>query len=507
VSTNGHGDGEREAGDGEARWVLADESGPAAAPPPPVVHTAASGGVMLGGGAPAHAGDVPWMPPAPDTVFAPQGPYEHVAATPPAVDYSTPPAPKRSKGKVIGLVVGCVAIVAAGVFAITKIVGGDEDNGGADSPVGAVELLVDSANAQDLLGVIDAVLPSEREAIGEPLLDMIEEAKRIELLSPDADPKQISGFGIDYDLTYGEPQQLADDLMVVPVDGTNNSVADLDELPIGALLTDNGVDPSGQTEGPGEREVHGRIVTVQRDGRWYVSLGYSLGELARTSIGEPDWPALDEGTTPKGAETPEGAVDAVFAALEKTSLGDLLAVLNPNEAEVLQRVSPWWLDNAQDAIDGALDGGDWSVEIKDPEYTVTKDGDRAVVSVSSLEAEFDLGESGKIVFKDGCVSMPDGGDPVCVGNLDSSEVVDDQLEAFGLGDVSDELKDVQTSIMEALADLDQQGIVVTKVDGQWYVSPIGSTTKALLDVMKALTRTELDGIIESVEDAIEAFTN
>ena len=51
--------------------------------------------------------------------------------------------------------------------------------------------------------------------------------------------------------------------------------------------------------------------------------------------------------SPRGADTPEGAVQAIFDAVDDLDLEALIADLNPNEAGALQRYAPMFIDDAQ----------------------------------------------------------------------------------------------------------------------------------------------------------------
>ena len=80
---------------------------------------------------------------------------------------AAPNPPGRSKGKVIGAAVGAVAIVAAGAFAITRLTG-DSASGGASSPEAAGEAFLAAIDNEDVLGMIDVLLPGEREYAARP---------------------------------------------------------------------------------------------------------------------------------------------------------------------------------------------------------------------------------------------------------------------------------------------------------------------------------------------------
>ena len=98
------------------------------------------------------------------------------------------PAARRAgrAGKIIGAAVGAVAIVGAGTFAVARIAG-DDDAGGAATPEEAGLAFVEAIGNEDLLGMVDVLLPGEREALRGPLSDIVDELQRLEVLSEDAD--------------------------------------------------------------------------------------------------------------------------------------------------------------------------------------------------------------------------------------------------------------------------------------------------------------------------------
>jgi hypothetical protein len=77
---------------------------------------------------------------------------------------------------VIGGLIAVVALLGAGGFAVSKIVAGDD--GGASSPSEVGTQLMDSLAAEDALGVVDLLLPGERETMRQPLIDFVDHLKR-----------------------------------------------------------------------------------------------------------------------------------------------------------------------------------------------------------------------------------------------------------------------------------------------------------------------------------------
>ena len=106
---------------------------------------------------------------------------------------------KRSKGKVFGGLVAVVALLGAGGFAISKIVAGDD--GGAANPTEVGTLLMDALAAEDALGVVDLLLPGERETMRQPLIDIVDNLKRLEIADDSASLDKVGGLDIDVHVT------------------------------------------------------------------------------------------------------------------------------------------------------------------------------------------------------------------------------------------------------------------------------------------------------------------
>ena len=103
-------------------------------------------------------------PPPPSGVYQPPfqpAPFGSQGGPPFATVVPTGSAEKRSRGKVVGGLIAVVALLGAGGFAITKIMSGND--GGAANPTEVGTRLMDSLAAEDALGVVDLLLPGERD--------------------------------------------------------------------------------------------------------------------------------------------------------------------------------------------------------------------------------------------------------------------------------------------------------------------------------------------------------
>ncbi len=209
------------------------------------------------------------------------------APVPVPVEPSRPP-PHRSRGPIIAVVVGVVALIGAGVFAASQVFF-DDSAGGAESPEAAGLALLDALDQEDALGAVDLLLPGERETLRQPLTELVDELTRIEVLSDDASLTKISG--LDVQIEDGsvdvEPTNV-DDIVNLKISAMATATVDGEALPIGELVLD-------VAEGePSELDVAASephpldmgITAVREDDRWYLSAGYTLAESARAETGE-----------------------------------------------------------------------------------------------------------------------------------------------------------------------------------------------------------------------------
>jgi hypothetical protein len=398
--------------------------------------------------------------------------------------------PKRSKGKLIGAGVAVAALVGGGVFAFTQIRGNDA-SGGAASPTEVGEALTAAMAAEDALGVVDLLLPGERATFRKPLIDMIDNLKRLEILSSEASLNDVGGLDIEFEniVVTSEPTNV-DDIANINVKGDSTVTIDGKGVPIGDLLIDKAFqgERPDMDAAPDDQPVDWNITTVEKDGRWYLSLFYSIAESVREGQDIPDSPiALN------GASEPEGAVDRVLQSVSDLDLEGLLGTLNPREAEALQRYAPLFVDDAQQEIDNL--GLDW--KISDTQFKTKGDGKRRSVEVTGLKFELTMdGDTLEATYDGKCWEIVGTGEQI--STCEGEQGIDPLLEEFFADEES--AKKLADTVTEAFADYEAPGIVVEQVGGKWFVSPIGSMFDLINGVLAALDKQELSDIIDGIEE-------
>lgn len=479
----------------ESHWQPPTEDGPGPEPSP----WSPEGAGAWTGPTQVPAG-VPTVPPPPISTGVPPAPAPD-APVPPAdhADHVSPVEPprKRSKLVVAGVLAAVVALGLAGLFAVQRF--SEEDAGGAAS---ADELGLDllaAIESEDVLGMIDTMLPGERDSLGEPFVDMVGELQRLEILSAETD---LSGLlGLDVELTDEAVRVTGTnvpDIVNVSVEADAAITLDGATLPIGSFIEDQ-LPEEALTELRGTKitetdELSLELTAVQDGDRWYFSVFHTAAELARQESGGEPIPA--EGVVPEGGDSPEAAVNGILDRMEALDVRGIIATLDPAEAAALQRYALLFLDEAEAAVAEAPI--DWQIDIR--EFRVEGDGDVRTVFFDAIGVSGEVeGTPFSASFGDGCIraefegeSIEECGD-MAGGRLESLFEDAPAVEAF------------TASLEEAFADIEPVGLELRLRDGAWYVSPLATFTEALLSAMRALDRSELDVLVTEGEAAMAEF--
>jgi hypothetical protein len=404
------------------------------------------------------------------------------------------PAPEPARGskprrRAPAMVAGALLIAGGAVFAATSLMGSD----GASSPEAAADALFDAASDEDLLGVIDSLATGERDVLTDPVEDINLELQRLGILEPGVKLTGIPGVDLEFDDVEYEVSDLADGLAAVEiVGGTASATVIPDEVPIGVELSEAIEDISGEavdieadTTSDDMADADITLVAIDDDG-WHISLGYSVAESARRGSGEPlpDFDAVQ----PDGADTPEGVVRELADAAAELDLRRAITLVDPTELPALHDYAPLFLDDYEDAL--AEEDDRPEVTISTLETSASVDGDVATVAITAIEATiaadgdsvrfgFD-GECTTFEVDDGVGGADDEVNEVCVGETD--EAVDDLGVPFDA------------------AAFDGAGIVVHRVDGEWYAAPGRTTLDLLVRTFAALGDDTLDAFSDLFDE-------
>jgi hypothetical protein len=283
--------------------------------------------------------------------------------------------------------VATVAVLAGiGGFAIWRAL---ESPAGPASPDEAASRFFESAESEDLLGIVELMLPSERQSMIEPLTDIAIELVRLDQLSDDVvDDGRLAGVsGVTVDFhDEGQLGQLVYE--VAPLGGsetvhwvtvtggmatvTFDPVVARDNLGqtlldwFGAEIDDTDLEVQTEVVDLAEASAAGQpleFAVVEEGGAWYVSLWYTVAAQGSGGSG-PDPLAAP---TPNGGATAESAAaDFVRSAVE-LDLARSVTLLDPEEFRALYdywgHFGPDLVDEAGAARgDAAAEGVSWTVE-------------------------------------------------------------------------------------------------------------------------------------------------
>jgi hypothetical protein len=428
---------------------------------------------------PPVTGPPPVQPPAPPAT----GPVPTPAPLPQEV---SPAASRRPSRK--GLLTGLGGVVAVGVLGVVGYVVYDQltgPNGGADSPQAAVLELSAAANGEDAVTALSLLPPGE---VG-PLVDLYEDVEaKATSTGVAGEENPLAGFDVRLDGVAVQVEELGEDVAAVTItSGTVSWALDPGQLQ-GALRIEPGGDERRATEGSADlvevtREATAgaplRIMTVQDDGRWYVSPTYTLLEAWRTAEGLP---APDFTTEPDlegtGADSATAAVGEAALAVAAYDVDGLLDLLSPDEAGALYQY--------REAIITALhrDGALAELQSEGRLEIVSVDAvaggevdDRVPVTVRSASGGLydDDGDYTSWSLDGNCLSWSDGRDT-------DGGCVDEVVDELGLG-------------TDLAARFDSLTILTQEVDGRWYLSPMATVVSELRGAVAAMDADDVSDVL------------
>jgi hypothetical protein len=281
-----------------------------------------------------------------------------------------------------------IAIIAGGVGISTVAFQGASNPGGADSPEEAVREFSEALEREDVLGMIDVTVPEEVTALRAVLDDATKEVERVGILDESFSLEAVAGIDVAVPGLTLTTENLDTDLAVVTATGgTLDATFDPASFPLGSIVRDVVGDELAVTQlshplAGSDPSV--MLATVARDGRWYVSLGFTVAEYARLATGAefPPPVAIER----VGSESPEAATLGFYERLAALDLQGAIAMMAPGEGDALLRYSPLFVPEAQAAIDRAHSEG-LTVSISGVELQASGDGDRRTLTPESFLVE------------------------------------------------------------------------------------------------------------------------
>jgi len=446
------------------------------------------------------------------------------------VDTST----ERSSGASRPLLLALVGLIALGALGFLgfRLLSGGGAGAGASSPEAAVQGLIDSVNEGDAVGLLSAFDPEEADAwfsSFSPFVselnyagfdttapdDRVEEAYSslltalsLSVTGPDgADPSyevttlaeghlaRVRVLGLDMAF---ESDEVPTTTIIGGTSSGDASGFDATALAgISATIRDDGrgirgtvTNADGETEEDYAEDAHLDLVAIERDGEWYISVGYTMLELVRVQGGMnsavlPDFgAALRAVEEQQGAATPEDAVRNLFAAVETVDLNEAVAIMDPVALPYLHDYLPM-IDAEVSPADRREVASTFNLRIDDLKLGQNTWEGRTVVTIDRIAGG--IGEGGSFIFDF---------DTWC-GKAESQGDVIEGCAQDAVQQGLDELGDTETQPNDLLPQ--DFGFVVEERNGTWFVHP-QATFGYLLDQAASSVR----DFVESNAGAFEA---
>ena len=469
---------------------------------------------------PSQPGQIP-PPPPPGGPWAP-GPVPPVppvgpGGVPPTQWMSGPggsyvaPKPKGGKGKIVGAAIAAVAVLGAGAFAAVQLTGGSGSSGGSDSPEAAVQSMFDALEQNDIVGMLDHLAPGEREVIKDQVTDLVNEGKRLGLLSDDTTLDNVPGFTVDFEgLEYDIEERNDRVSMVTLTAGSVTASGSFSDLPMGDVILDqvgDEIPPDAPEETFDIADVVDeggslpQVGVVEQDGKWYVSAFYTSAELAAVAGG---YTMPDEPIAAVGAASPEDAVTEMVEAAFSADVERVIELTPPDEMAALHDYGQILVDMAAEQVPPgeSVLGSDFELTIDGYEFETTDvtGGTKvlpthvAFTVTGTNDSEGDGGTVEVTKVDDTCVEYS------IVGTEDGEPL--DQSGRYCADDVRPPLEEEGTPsevidiAVRMTGQLGQLGVVTVEVDGEWYVSPSRTLYDPLIVAARGLERGDIDILVD-----------
>lgn len=452
------------------------------------------------------AAAAPWSPPAP---APPGGSWQAPADTAQLTVVPTGAPGRRRRG------LRRVALVATGVLVIGTVAGVAvvtlwQSDAGASSPTDAVDGLVTALAAEDAIGVVNSISPSELHVV-RALVDDAEgatdgtgeAADRLRDLGIDIDPDDlVPGLSVEVsDFQYDEVE-LADDVRRVDIRalGVNwtfdpeqlLATVDVEQLTSGAITADDLLDELERTSGSFDErdlEVDGIdpfLMTVREDGGWYVSPTYTVLEYVRQLN---DLPEADF-ATPQGrpAATQAEAIEAFIDAVANGDVGDVIEVLPPSQYRALYAYRRALSELAGDRSSSTRI--DPSVQLDQVSTFDDARGTGVTIERGTLELDItdEYDDSRHVTVQ---IDGP------CVDATTEDEYGDTGSQRFCLDDFGEDAGPFQ----DGIPGIDSFWLIMREEDGGWYVDPLASVGSWLTSIdTEAFQQEAQDFLDEQLDD-------
>ncbi len=345
--------------------------------------------------------------------------FEQVAATTAAVDQPS----RGTRGRKAAIAGSVFGIGAAALVGVAFVTGRDSAAGGASSPEAAITEMAEALSAGDALAAVGYLAPDElsgADAFVEQLIPYVAElSDDFERDEPeDRRDDEDLGFELDVEAVDVEAEQRGDHAAIVSfaivgeitIDGSGLSILDDSFFGLPASDVDSEIEfdsriPSDDFDGDDLE-----FITVEIDGKWYISPFLSAGHAWVESDGLPggDYELVGE-ERPGAAPDPVSAVERYFQLSSLQSAAETAELLGGGEGRFFHVFNDA-LDSSE-LFDGSSMRGLDDAFDADFDYTLTELDDGRV-EIDDIELSFDdgFGETVTMTISDGCGTFETYGD-------------------------------------------------------------------------------------------------
>jgi hypothetical protein len=388
--------------------------------------------------------------------------------------------PRRPMHSVIAAA-GVAALVLVGGLAVNAAVG---SGGGAGSPEAAVRKLADAISQKDPLAAADVIAPDEVRSLHDTLSHAEAKAAELQLIRTAGAP--LAGVDLNVSGLDLSSQSLGAGVAKVTIDaGTISASTHRTQFsPLMQKVLQGPSDNSAQSDLAAlarKRNLPTFVVTVRRNGNWYVSAAYTVLEYLREANNLPgaDFGSGERALASLGADSPDAAVQDAMRALQQRDWSKLMTLVAPDEIPVYDYRAAL-VALAQRSDSGDSSGGWFTLDSMTTSSEV--DGDQAKVTLRAAGQS----ESSTWSIDGGCFTQK--AKPGSDNYADPFPYCDEMPDRYAPGVFP-------IGLFPFLTLKRDSQISLVREDGRWFVSPVGTALDVVNGWIDRLDKTMLDELL------------
>lgn len=341
--------------------------------------------------------------------------------------------------------------------------------------------------------------PGEYDALNQPLTTTLSELVRLGVIDPTTSLSHFPGLSFAFaNPTYSVTSIGGGVDFVQFTGGTVTASATPSQLPIGPKLQpvlspvvskSHPVTKTSQLAGP-----NAGLATIEQDGRWYVSLGYSIAESARRTDNLA-LPSSSGAVRPSGDSSADAAVQDFLNSAASLNLSKMISLTPPDEEPALGAYASLFLPKAENRV---AQVHDVSIKIDSVSFRDESEPDGTLVHLNGLDISGSI-RGTNFTYAKGCIT---------VDTLATVQFCKENLQKLLS---SAHAPAAVTDLVGIVANLKPNyGITAVQEDGKWYVSPVRTVLDNLNALLGALTPQQVDQIVgdaEQLEPQIHVHPN